>query len=747
VGRLAFTQGTVSVYQDPELGWDKAFVNTPITSENSIWTEPGARAEVRVGGTAIRLDETTQLDIAHLDDDGLDAHVERGTAGIRIRHHDRNERFLISTPHARFRLLADGRYRIDVDPERDESRLTVFTGSAQLESGRGGVAVAPGRTLLVYGGASPSYAFERASSDAFDRWTQARDERWTEGTSTRYVSSNMTGYEELDQYGDWREDADFGALWYPRTVSSGWVPYREGHWSYVHPWGWTWIDEQPWGYAPFHYGRWVNVRDRWAWHPGRRIDRPTWAPALVGWIGGSNWSLGVSSGASRPALGWYPLSPWDRYEPWYHANSGYANRVNVNVVSSDRAPRQWQGRQDWRTWNRDRGSTVVERDAFIERRPVRQAQITVPPEAIRQQPPAQGNNVLPSRNELQRFRDPAAAQAPAASRQPTVSGAPATPQAGAPATAQRGLERGDRMRRDERPNFARPQTAPAPVPAAQAPQGTPGKPGRAPTAADVFNPGGQKALPTLPQQAQQPQGNALGRGQQGQEQQQREAQQREQQQREAQQRERAGKDAQQNQQREAQQRESQQRESQQRTAREAQQNQLQRENQQQQQERAAKEAQQRAAQQQQQERAAKEAQQRAAQQQQQQQERAAKEAQQQQQQQQRAAQQQQQQQERAAREAQQREQQRAAREVQQRAAQEKQQQDRAAREAQQQLQRTQQQAQQAQQQIQRQGRELPQPQTQQPQQQPQRAPRDDKSKDKEKDDKDKSNDERGGRSR
>src|SRR5438046_6197354 len=80
VGRLAYTQGAVSVYQDPELGWDKAYVNTPITSENSVWTDRGARAEVRVGGISIRLDETTQLDVSRLDDREIDAGIERGNA-------------------------------------------------------------------------------------------------------------------------------------------------------------------------------------------------------------------------------------------------------------------------------------------------------------------------------------------------------------------------------------------------------------------------------------------------------------------------------------------------------------------------------------------------------------------------------------------------------------------------------------------------------------------------------------------
>src|ERR1700716_3171857 len=93
VARLAYTQGPVSVYQDPDLGWDKAYVNSPITSENSLWTDPGARAEVRIGGLALRLGEATQLDISPLDDDGIDAHVERGAIVARVRHFDRNEKY------------------------------------------------------------------------------------------------------------------------------------------------------------------------------------------------------------------------------------------------------------------------------------------------------------------------------------------------------------------------------------------------------------------------------------------------------------------------------------------------------------------------------------------------------------------------------------------------------------------------------------------------------------------------------
>ena len=126
-----------------------------------------------------------------------------------------------------------------------------------------------------------------------------RDERWIERRSTTYVSSYMTGYEDLDTYGEWRQEPDYGPLWFPSRVAATWAPYRYGHWGYVRPWGWTWIDDAPWGYAPFHYGRWVYVRNRWAWHPGERDVRPVWAPALVAWSAGR-----TSTCASRAVPRW-----------------------------------------------------------------------------------------------------------------------------------------------------------------------------------------------------------------------------------------------------------------------------------------------------------------------------------------------------------------------------------------------------------------------------------------------------------
>src|SRR6185436_20842737 len=92
VGRIAHIEGSAAVYQDPDEGWERAYVNSPVTSENSIWTDPDSRAELRVAGTALRLDEATQIDIARLDDNELDAFVPRGSVAVRVRHYGPNQR-------------------------------------------------------------------------------------------------------------------------------------------------------------------------------------------------------------------------------------------------------------------------------------------------------------------------------------------------------------------------------------------------------------------------------------------------------------------------------------------------------------------------------------------------------------------------------------------------------------------------------------------------------------------------------
>jgi hypothetical protein len=145
----------------------------------------------------------------------------------------------------------------------------------------------------------------------------------------------VVGYEDLDDYGGWRPEPEYGTVWFPHVTVVNWAPYRYGHWAWISPWGWTWVDDAPWGFAPFHYGRWVSVRGAWGWVPcpPRTVAvaymRPVYAPALVAWVGGPHFGVGIGVGVGAN-VGWFPLGPREVYVPSYHVSRGYVNNVNIS---------------------------------------------------------------------------------------------------------------------------------------------------------------------------------------------------------------------------------------------------------------------------------------------------------------------------------------------------------------------------------------------------------------------------------
>ena len=114
-----------------------------------------------------------------------------------------------------------------------------------------------------------------------------------------------------------------------RPSSRTWAPYRFGHWTWLSGWGYTWVDQAPWGYAPFHYGRWAYIGGRWGWCPGTFVARPLWAPALVAWYGG-----GTGLRGHGPVYGWVPLGWREPFVPWWNRCTTAAMRATTGLMRS-----------------------------------------------------------------------------------------------------------------------------------------------------------------------------------------------------------------------------------------------------------------------------------------------------------------------------------------------------------------------------------------------------------------------------
>ena len=343
VARLAYSQGTVSFQPAGTEDWVDAGINRPITTGDKLWSDQDGRVELQLDASTIRLFHSTGFSFLNLNDNVTQVRLSEGTILVRVRHLNENETYEIDTPNLAFSIYRPGTYRINVDEGGDATSIRVRDGEGQVTGGGASYSVRAHDDAVFSGTDQLSADVQDLSADydEFDSWSANRDRRWEHSRSAQYVSQDVVGYEDLDDHGDWRDTQGYGHVWYPRVEVADWAPYHYGHWAYIEPWGYTWVDDQPWGFAPFHYGRWVNVEGRWGWIPsppraeGVVYVRPVYAPALVAFVGGGGFSVGISVGGGG-AVGWFPLGPREVYVPSYRVSQRYVENVNISNTTVNR---------------------------------------------------------------------------------------------------------------------------------------------------------------------------------------------------------------------------------------------------------------------------------------------------------------------------------------------------------------------------------------------------------------------------
>jgi hypothetical protein len=428
VARLSYLRGSVSFQPAGESDWVSAVPNRPMTTADRLWADDDGRAEIQLGSATIRLDSLTGVSFLNLDDRTTQIELSVGTMYIRVLRLGRDESFEIATPNQAFSIVRPGQYRIEASEDGNSTMATVRDGEAE--------AIGSSRTYVVGRGQSGRFTgtvavrtsiFRAAGYDEFDSWCEDRNRREDRSRSVRYVSPDVVGYQDLDDYGVWTSDSNYGHIWVPR-VSRGWAPYQDGHWAWISPWGWTWVDEAPWGYAPFHYGRWVYARNRWGWVPGPIAVRPVYAPALVAFIGGPRFSVSIALGGGGGGyVGWFPLGPREVYVPAYRTSREYVNRVNVsnttvtniaitnvynqnnsynNSHTNNHENNQTNNHDNNHTNNRyanrtaPGGVTTVSHDTFMNAQPVRRAVVAVNEREIGSAPVSRRAEVVPTRSSV-----------------------------------------------------------------------------------------------------------------------------------------------------------------------------------------------------------------------------------------------------------------------------------------------------------------------------------------------------------
>ena len=394
VARISDSRGDISFSPAGENKWLYSVRNRPLIRGDRLWSSRGARAEIQVGSAAIRMDQNTGLEVLELSDKLVQLRMTQGTLNLKVRRLYRGQTLEIATPTLAFVVDRVGNYRIDVDARRDVTTVVVWNGNAQAYGRNARFPLRAGDAVRFYSADLRDYqSYRLPRTDDFDRYCTLRDQRFERSASLRYVDDDLIGYNDLDQYGSWSANRDYGNIWFPTQVRRNWAPYRDGHWVWQEPWGWTWVDDALWGFAPSHYGRWVFISNRWGWIPGPRNTRSIYAPALVAFVGGRAWSASVRfGGGSR--IGWFPLGPREAYLPSYRASRAYFTQINVsntvinNTTITNIYNNYANGRIDVAQNNYSNRSvagalTAVPNDVFVNAKPVREAQLQLDASAIR----------------------------------------------------------------------------------------------------------------------------------------------------------------------------------------------------------------------------------------------------------------------------------------------------------------------------------------------------------------------------
>jgi hypothetical protein len=321
--RLSSVEGDVQI--DRSQGYEKAFLNLPVTQGAKIRTNNDGRAEIEFeDGSTLRLTPGTVVEFPELSlrDAGAKistVHLQEGTAYVNFSG-SKGDQFTMTFGREKFSILNPAHLRVEMADA--SATLAVFKGQLQIEGPSGTVAVDKKQTATFDLANQDKYEVAKnLEQDPYDTWDKQQEDYHQRymARSNSYSSYSPYAYgtTDLNYYGNFTNVPGYGNLWQPYFANAGWDPFMNGAWSYSPGFGYNWVSAYPWGWTPYHYGSWLFVPSYgWMWQPG-----------------------GYWNGYSRPRV----INPPARFQVPQPPSSGGGNTVVVNrgpVTAPGISPRQ-----------------------------------------------------------------------------------------------------------------------------------------------------------------------------------------------------------------------------------------------------------------------------------------------------------------------------------------------------------------------------------------------------------------------
>jgi hypothetical protein len=293
MARFDLLKGSVQWRATASMEWSSATRNLPIREGAQVYAPDNSRGEVQFDdGSDMRLAAGAVATLVTLYSDSKGEFTEiKLNNGLATFHLvNKNSLYQIDTPTGSIKSYGPAEIRVG---DTSGVEIAVRTGQAVLDSSQGSCTMEHGQYLNMATAQSQPVLRPIPAPDQWDTFNEERDQQVYQ--SSQYVPSNIglvSG--DINSYGSWRDDQNYGHVWCPRE-SADWRPYRDGHWVFNGPYGWTWVGDEDWGWAPYHYGTWVHESYGWGWCPGPAAQ--CWSPAVVNFC---------SYGGN---VAWCPLAP------------------------------------------------------------------------------------------------------------------------------------------------------------------------------------------------------------------------------------------------------------------------------------------------------------------------------------------------------------------------------------------------------------------------------------------------------
>lgn len=272
--RLSEVEGNVEVDRNNGQGYEKAFLNLPITEGMKVRTADDGRAGLEFeDDSTLRLASATQIEVSHLSlrDSGVKVSTIHLVQGMVYGSFPgtKDDEFTITFAREKVVLTNAAHLRIALDDTA--AAVAVFSGQVQVTGPAGTVSVAKNQTAR-FDLVEDSYKLAKnVSEDPFDAWDKQQNQYQQRYSDAAYSSYSPYAYgtSDLNYYGSWYNLAGYGQMWQPYFTGGGWDPFMDGAWTMFPGFGYGWVSAYPWGWLPYNYGAWNYVPlYGWMWQPG-----------------------------------------------------------------------------------------------------------------------------------------------------------------------------------------------------------------------------------------------------------------------------------------------------------------------------------------------------------------------------------------------------------------------------------------------------------------------------------------------